>query len=73
VDDLLDYFTMSNSKVTRNDIVLAAVKVFLDVAEILLLPDCAYRAHVAAAKLLGLLPYLPIDEFQAIRLKLFEA
>lgn len=72
VDRLIGLYSQGRRLITRNDIVRAAVIVFLDVTEKTLLPERARQAQTAVTRLLAVLTDLPQDEIQNLRRRLFE-
>lgn len=73
VDRLIELYGQGKRRITRNDIVRAAIIVLLYATEKTLLPERTRRAQNAAAKLLELLSDLPKDDCQTLRRQLFES
>lgn len=72
VDRLIELYSQGKRRITRNDIVRAAIIVFLELTEKVLVPERTRQAQEAVSKLLELLTDLPSDDRQALRRTLFD-
>jgi len=72
MDKLIARYALDGLKFERNDVIRAAVRLFLADAESTVMLDRTQQARATVEKLLALLSDLPKEDCQVLRRKLFE-